>query len=385
MEFMDLARQQQKIRMSLLRRIEQVLDHGKYILGPEVSELEEELRARTGANNVVSCASGTDALVLILRAAGIGPGDAVFVPGFTFVATAEAVVSVGATPVFVDVDEQTYNLDVEHLRRRLDLVRRDEKVTPGTPAHLRPRAVIAVDLFGLPADYDELVPFCEREELLLIGDGAQSFGARVHAQSPLGFLEFAATSFFPTKPLGCFGDGGAVFCADDESASVIRSLRAHGQGRDKYDHVRHGDNSRLDTLQAAVLLEKLSVFNEELAARRELSSFYTTHLENLSPDLVVPGASGEVESAWALYTIRVRNRTEFRETLSQAGVPTFVYYPTGIHLQPAYAELGYRGGSLPVTEHLCREVVSLPMHAYLTDEERNLVVSTVKKALLRAT
>lgn len=385
MEFIDLARQQRKIRANLMRRIEQVLDHGKYIMGPEVSELEEELRARTGANNVVSCASGTDALVLILRAAGIGPGDAVFVPAFTFVATAEAVVTVGAMPIFIDVDERTYNLDVDHLSQQLDLVRRGERVSPGTPDRLRPKAVIAVDLFGLPADYDRLVPLCRTQELLLIGDGAQSFGASVHGQSPLGFLQFAATSFFPAKPLGGFGDGGAVFCADDESAGVMRSLRVHGQGIDKYDNVQHGYNSRLDTIQAAILLEKLGIFDEELLAKRELSSFYTTHLGKLSPALVVPTTGAGTESACALYTIRVQNRSRFCESLSQAGVPTFVYYRTGLHLQSAYSDLTYAAGSLPVTERLCQEVVSLPMHAYLTVEERDLVVSTVENALSTAT
>lgn len=385
MQFIDLEKQQRLIRADILRRIEQVLDHGQYILGPEVSELESELGARTGAKHVIGCSSGTDALVLILRAAGIGPGDAVFIPSFTFVATAEAVVTVGAVPVFVDVDERTYNISPNHLEHQVGALQKGQPISLGTPAGLRPAAVIAVDLFGCPADYDRLMPYCADQGLILIGDGAQSFGAKHNGRSPFGTLKYASTSFFPAKPLGGYGDGGAVFCADDESAHVIRSLLVHGKGEDKYDNVRHGYNCRLDTLQAAILLEKLRIFDEELEVKRRLADFYSTQFRNLSSRLSVPEPHPLASSAWALYTIKVSEREPFLESLKSSGIPVAVYYPKGIHEQPAYSYLGYPQGSLPVTERLCSRVVSLPMHAYLTTDDQQAIVSAVNKALSRVT
>jgi dTDP-4-amino-4,6-dideoxygalactose transaminase len=320
-----------------------------------------------------------------LRAAGIGPGHAVFVPSFTFVASAEAIVTVGATPVFVDVDDHTYNLSVDHLQQQLDHLRGEKIVSSGTPKNLRPSAVLAVDLFGYPADYDRLIPFCDHQELTLIGDGAQSFGATLNRRSTFGMLDYACTSFFPAKPLGGYGDGGAVFCSSDESASVIRSLLVHGKGKDKYDNVRHGYNSRLDTLQAAILLEKLQIFDEELEAKRRIAQFYSTELAGSSPRLSVPEIQPRASSPWAQYTIRVENRDHFVKSLKASGIPCAVYYPKGIHQQTAYANLDYQAGSLPVTERLCQEVVSLPMHAYLTNQDQQTIVSAVRKALSETT
>lgn len=364
--FVDLAAQTRRLRGVLDARIAAVLDHGRYILGPEVAELEAALAAFLGARHVVGVASGTAALQIALMAEGIGRGDAVFLPAFTFTATAEAVLAVGAEPVFVDVDAATCLIDVDDLARRLETVKRAGRA--------RPRAILAVDLYGLPADYARLGPLALREGLVLIADGAQSCGAslggrRVGALSPV-----TALSFFPSKPLGCFGDGGALVTDDDERAALYRSIRAHGAGAAKDDIVRLGMNGRLDTLQAAVLLAKLTVFEDELRARERIAQRYD---RALGGRVGLPGRRPGAASAWACYTITLDRRDHARAQLAEAGIPTMVYYPVPMHLQPAFAAWGGGAGSLPACEALAGRVLSLPMHPYLDESTVDRIAGAV--------
>ena len=353
---LDLAAQRRAIGPVMDQRIAAVLDHGKFISGPEVQELEETLAARAGVRHVVSCGNGTDALQLVLMAWGIGPGDAVFVPSFTFTATAEVVSLLGATPIFCDVREDTYNLDVASLESSTDAVLAEGRLCP--------RAVIPVDLFGLPADYPAIHTVAERHGLRVLADAAQSFGATLDGK-PVGSLaEATATSFFPAKPLGCFGDGGAVFTDDDALAEVLRSLRVHGKGSDKYDTVRVGINSRLDTLQAAVLLAKLEVFDAEIEARHTAAERYIDGLTGLA------GVDTPLRqhSAWAQFTIRVSHPTLARDTLAarlrDRGIPTAIYYPRALHDQPAYSSDDLMV-DCPRSRQLADSVLSLPMHPHL--------------------
>jgi dTDP-4-amino-4,6-dideoxygalactose transaminase len=342
-----------------------VLEHGKFIMGPEVAELETRLGALAGARHAISCASGTDALALVLMAWGIGPGDAVFVPSFTFVATAEVVAWVGATPVFVDVLPDTFNMDPASL----------ESAIGATPGHgLTPRAVIPVDLFGQPADYGRLLPVAARHGLKVLADTAQGFGASLHGKPTGNFGEATATSFFPAKPLGCYGDGGAVFTDDDASAETIRSIRIHGQGRDKYENVRIGINGRLDTLQAAILLEKLAVFADEIAARGRVAGRYHAGLAEVA---VVPALMEGATSVWAQYTVRLADRERVAAALKAAGVPTAIYYPIPLHRQQGYAHYPAAPGGLPVSERLAGEVLSLPMHPYLEEATQERIIAAL--------
>lgn len=370
---LDLDAQRRAIGPVMEERIARVLDHGKFILGPEVQELEEVLAERAGVGHVVSCANGTDALQLILMAWGIGPGDAVFVPSFTFTATAEVVALLGAIPVFCDVREDTFNLDIESLERAIQAVLGDGRLTP--------RAIIPVDLFGLPADYSAVAAVAARHDLRVLGDAAQSFGAHRGA-TPVGALaEATATSFFPAKPLGCYGDGGAVFTDDAGLAELLRSIRVHGKGTDKYDTVRIGVNSRLDTLQAAILLAKLTVFDAEISARQEVAIRYSEGL----------GAIGSVHtplrdvSAWAQYTVRVDHpalsRDDIAGRLAKAGVPTAVYYPRALHDQPAYADADRKGEGCATSTALASSVLSLPMHPYLDVASCERVIEAVVAAV----
>ena len=368
----DLQAQYARLKPSIDDRIAAVLAHGQFIMGPEVAMLEEQLARGAACRHAVGVASGTDALLIPLMAAGVGPGDAVFVPSFTFTATAEVVLMVGATPVFVDVDARTYNIDVAQLEREIDR-------TVAADA-LRPRAIVAVDLFGLPADYDSLRSIAERHALLLIADAAQSYGA-VTPTGPVGSLApITATSFFPAKPLGAYGDGGAIFTHDDALADVMRSIRQHGKGREKYDIARTGVNSRLDTLQAAILLAKLEAFDDEIAARNRIAGKYNERLRNL---VVTPAPPDGTASAWAQYTIQVDSRDAVAAKLKSAGVPCAVYYPRPMHLQPAYRKFGSGPGSLPVSERLCDHVLSLPIHPDLTDAAVERVCETLA-ATIRA-
>ncbi len=367
--FVDLAAQYQRLKSQIDARIQVVLDHGRYIMGPEVAELEAALCEFAGCKHAIAVSSGTDALVMALMAEGVGPGDAVFLPAFTFTASAEVILLVGAQPVFVDVDEKTFNLDLEHLRSMIKKVE-DE-------GELRAKAIVPVDLFGLPADFAAINALAGEHGLFVIDDAAQSFGGQIGEVRVGTLAPVTTTSFFPAKPLGCYGDGGAIFTNDSERADLLRSIRAHGKGEGKYDIVRVGVNGRLDTLQAAILLPKLAVLAEELAARERLANRYDA---KLSGAVTTPARQAGKTSAWAQYSILLDDRDRVMAAMGEAGIPTAVYYPLPMHLQPAYAEFGDGEGSLPVSESLCRRIMSLPMHPYLDEATSDRVC----KALLEA-
>ncbi len=369
-DFAGLKAQYARIKPEVARRIQTVLDHGQFILGPEVAEMEAALAKRAGAKHCVGVSSGTDALIMALMAEGIGTGDAVFVPSFTFTASAEVALLLGATPVFVEVDPRTFNIDTADLDRRVGEVIREGK--------LLPRAVIAVDLFGQPADYGTLENLCRRHALFLIADAAQSYGAKLGNRAVGALAPATAASFFPAKPLGAYGDGGALLTDDDERAAHYKSIRAHGKGSDKYDIVRLGLNARLDTLQAAILMAKLTIFDDELAAREKLARFYDSRLKDV---VEIPRRVPDSMSAWAQYCILVNNRDEVAKRLKEAGVPTAVYYPLPMHLQTAYARFGQGPGSLPVSEQLSQRILALPMNPYLDAEGAEHVCAAVRRAV----
>ena len=372
MQFIDLKAQYSAIRDKVDRRIAAVLEHGGYIMGPEIAELESRLSAYCGVKHAVSCANGTDALVLALRALGIGPGDAVFTTPFTFFATAEAIILAGARPVFADIDPRTFNLNPGALEQA---IRRTEE-----EGKFRPRAVITVDLFGLPADYDAIEPLCERHGLDLVDDAAQGFGGEIRQRRAGAFGRVATTSFFPAKPLGCYGDGGAIFTDDDEIAAILRSLRVHGKGDDKYDNVRIGTNSRLDTLQAAILLEKLAIFPVELSQRQAVADRYRQALPNgISAPFVPEGYL----SSWAQYSVLAPSEPERRRIMGElatASIPTMIYYAKPLHLQSALDDLGYRSGDFPVAEDVSSRIFSLPMSPYLTTADQDRVLAALHQA-----
>jgi dTDP-4-amino-4,6-dideoxygalactose transaminase len=369
--FIDVAAQRRRLGRSVDEAIARVLGHCQFILGPEVRALEVKLSEFCGARHVVTCASGTDAMVMVLMARGIGPGDAVICPSFTFTATAEVVVLVGATPVFADVEEGSFNLDPASLQQACAAARE---------AGLRPKAVIPVDLFGQPADYNRIIPIAERENLFVLDDAAQAFGA-TYKNRRIGVLAPAtATSFFPAKPLSCYGDGGAVITDDDELAQVIRSLRVHGEGRGKYDCVRIGLNGRLDTIQAAVLMEKLKIFPEEILARERIARRYSTGLADVA---TVPRLAPGSTSVWAQYTIRLPSgrRDGLAAALKMEGIPTAIHYPVPLHRQQPYQRFPIAAGGAPVSERLAEEVISLPMHAYLDQTTQDRIIDAVRRAL----
>jgi dTDP-4-amino-4,6-dideoxygalactose transaminase len=365
--FVDLAAQQSRLQPELGAAMQRVLDHGRYIMGPEVDELEEALCRLTGAAHTVTCASGTDALFMALMALGVGPGDAVFVPSFTFAATAETVALLGATPVFVDIGAD-YTIDAESLRAAVD--------ADGSP--LRPVGVIPVDLFGQPADYVQIREIAEARSLWVLADAAQSVGGSLGEQ-PVGSLApLTTTSFFPAKPLGCYGDGGAIFTDDAATADVLRSIRVHGQGDDQYDNVRLGITGRLDTLQAAVLLVKLTVFADELQRRNEVAARYDELLRDVVEVPVVrPGA----RTAWAVYTVLTDERDRLQQGLADRGIPSAVYYPRGVHEQSAYQRYPRAPGGLALTERVARRVISLPMHPYLEPDHQAVIAEAVREIL----
>ena len=370
--FVDLKAQYAHLKPAIDQGIQRVLEHGQFIMGPEVAELEAALASHAGVRHAVGLSSGTDALLVPLLAAGIGAGDAVFLPSFTFTATAEMVLLAGATPVFIDVNEQTFNIDPEDLDRNINSV--------AAAGQLTPRAIIAVDLFGLPADYDAINMIAARHDLLVIGDAAQSFGAASAGRMVGTLAPVTATSFFPAKPLGGYGDGGALFTDNDEWAALYRSVRSHGAGKDKYDIARLGLNARLDTLQAAILLVKLEAFPGELAARRELADYYDTRL---SQYVTTPHRVADMSSSWAQYTIQCDDREAMRAALTNQGIPTAIYYPRPMHLQPAYAGYGPGVGGLPVSEALAKKVLSLPMHPYLPEDTAERICNAVIEAVTR--
>jgi len=369
--FIDVGAQRRRLGTAIDEAVGRVLTHCQFINGPEVTELEQKLGAFTGARHVVACASGTDALLMVLMAKGVGPGDAVLCPSFTFCATGESVALTGATPVFVDVDAVTFNMDVASLKRGLAAARR---------AGLRPKGVTVVDLFGQSADHDAVAAVAEAEGLFVLDDAAQAFGATYKGKRLGGIGNTMATSFFPAKPLGCYGDGGAIFTDDDTLAETLRSIRVHGQGTDKYDNVRLGLTARLDTIQAAVLLQKLTIFEDEIAARNAVAERYTRGLGNI---VTVPRLAPGCTSVWAQYTIRLPNgdRDGFASALKAKGVPTMVYYPKSMHQQAAYQHYPVADGGLPVSEALSGDVISLPMHAYLDEADQDRVIAAVHEAL----
>jgi len=370
--FIDIGAQRRRLGKSIDEAVGRVLAHCQFINGPEVTRLEADLADFSGAKHVVSCASGTDALLMVLMARGIGAGDAVFCPSFTFCATGEAVALTGATPVFVDVDEATFNMDAASLKRG---------IATATRAGLKPRAVIPVDLFGQSADHDGIGEIADAEAMFVLDDAAQGFGASYKGRRLGTFGLATATSFFPAKPLGCFGDGGAIFTDDAELAQTLRSIRVHGQGSDKYDNVRLGLTGRLDTLQAAVLIEKLKIFEDEIAARDKVADRYARGLGNM---VGVPRLAGGSSSVWAQYTIRLPNgvdRDGFAAALKSQGIPTAIYYPKSMHQQTAYRDFPVADGGLPASERLSRDVISLPMHAYLDEPTQQRIIATVRGAL----
>ncbi len=367
--FIDIAAQRRRLGPAVEEAVARVLAHCQFINGPEVAALEAALSAYCGAKHVVTCASGTDALIMVLMAKGVGRGDAVLCPSFTFCATGEAVALTGATLVFCDVDEATFNIDAASLKRGIATAKR---------LGLKPRGVIPVDLFGQSADHDEVFAIAVAEGMFVLDDAAQAFGASYKGRRLGGMGVITATSFFPAKPLGCYGDGGAIFTDDAALAEVLRSIRVHGQGSDKYDNVRLGLTGRLDTIQAAVLIEKLKIFDDEIAARNKIAERYAHGLGNV---VTVPRLAEGHTSIWAQYTIRLPEGTDrdaFAAALKAQGVPTAIYYPKSMHQQTAYKDYPIADGGLPVSERLSADVISLPMHAYLDEASQDRVIAAVR-------
>lgn len=372
MQFIDLAAQQARIKDRIDTRIQAVLAHGAYIMGPEVKEFEAGLAAFSGVKHALGCANGTDALQLAAMALGLKAGDAVFCPTFTFAATAEIVPVFGAVPVFVDVQEASFNMDAASLERAIAEAKRQG---------LRPTGIIPVDLFGLPADYDAIEAIAEREGLWIIADSAQGYGAVYKGRRTGSIGTIATTSFFPAKPLGCYGDGGAVFTDDDDLARLLDSLRVHGKGSDKYDNARIGLNSRLDTLQAAILLEKLAIYPDEIERRQVVAERYRAGLSNV---IATPAVPDDCLSVWAQYTLKAEDaaqRDRLMAALKDAGIPSVIYYPRPLHTQTAYAGFVNDPAGLPVAESLADRVFSLPMHPYLTEADQDRVIDAIRAAV----
>ncbi len=371
MQFRDLKKQYEVLKPSIDTAIQEVISNTSFISGPQVAELEQQLAAFAGRKYCITCGNGTDALSMALMALDIKEGDAVFVPDFTFFATGEVVSFEGATPVFVDVDGDTFNMDPAKLEEAIQAVLEEGRLTP--------KLIIPVDLFGLPANYEEIGSIADKYGLKILEDGAQGFGGNINGKRACSFGKISATSFFPAKPLGCYGDGGAIFTDDDEIASYLESIRVHGKGSYKYENVRIGWNSRLDTLQAAVLLPKLKAFQEyELSRVNEAAKQYTEQLNGVAKTPVIPEG---YYSSWAQYTIQLKNREErdgLQGYLKEKGIPTMIYYPIPMHQQKAFENL-LLYQKCPVTEKLCQTVLALPMHPYLQAEEQKLITDSIKK------
>ena len=366
MEFLDLKTQQNRIRKPLEKRFSAILDHGAYIMGPEVHELEEKLADYCGVKHAISCSSGTDALLIPLMAWGIGPGDAVFTTPFTYVATAEVIALLGATPVFVDVYDSTFNIDCEKLEIAIQDIIKDGQLTP--------KIIIPVDLFGVPARYRVIEDIANKYDLKVIEDAAQSFGGSINNQKVGTFGDIAATSFYPAKPLGCYGDGGAIFTNNDDLADRCKAIRIHGTSSDKYNSEVIGLNGRLDSIQAAVLLEKLTIFDDELSMRNEVNDYYRQYLNNAQ---YIPK---NYHSAHALFSVTLghnHKREEMIGRLHERKIPTVVYYKYPIHLMAGFKYLGYMHGDFPVSEHLSSTIVSLPMHPYLNHDDIDIIIETL--------
>ena len=367
MQFIDLGAQRARIRDRLRAAIDSVVDDGRYILGPQVAEFEKKIAAYVGTRHAVACANGTDALLLPLYAHGIGPGDAVFVPSFTFAATAEVVALAKAEPVFVDVDANTYNIDIASLEAAIAMVKKEGR--------LKPKAIIPVDLFGLAADYDAIMKIAAREDLLVVEDAAQSIGGRADGTMCGAFGHIAGTSFYPAKPLGCYGDGGAMFTNDDALAEKLRSFAFHGKGETQYDNIHIGINSRLDTLQAAILIEKLAILEDEMEARRRVAQRYA---EGLGDVVKAAGNPGEGRSAWAQYAIETPKRDGLKAHLQEKGIPSVIYYVKPLHSQVAYRDFPRTPTGLTVSETLPGRILCLPMHPYLSEADQDLIIETIR-------
>jgi UDP-2-acetamido-2-deoxy-ribo-hexuluronate aminotransferase len=369
MQFIDLATQQKRIRPQIEDRIKRILDHGQYILGPEIREIEEKLAAYVGVPYAVSVASGTDALLMPLMAEKVGPGDAVFTSTFTFIATAGAIALTGATPVFVDIDSETFNIDPVRLEETIGKTVAAKKLTP--------RGIIPVDLFGQPADYEAIQAIADNYKLFVLEDAAQSFGASQNGKKAGALVRVAATSFFPAKPLGCYGDGGMIFTDDKNIYEQLLSIRVHGQGADKYTNVRVGINGRMDSLQAAVLLAKMTIFPDEIELRQQVAANYDRLLAGaVKTPQILPGNI----SAWAQYSVLHTRRDDLIKKLRENNIPTAIYYPIPLHLQQAFADLGGRQGDFPVAEKIAGEIFSLPMHPYLESESQKTLAEIIKKS-----
>ena len=368
MQFIDLKAQQRLIRKKINKRIKKVLDHGKYIMGPEVDELEERLSSYVNIKHCISCSSGTDALLIPLMAMNIGPGDAVITTPFTYIATAEVIALVGATPIFCDIYDRTFNINPEGLQKAYD---------KATSKDLKPKAIMPVDLFGLPARYRLIEKFAEENDLKIIEDAAQGFGGKINEKKAGSFGDVAGTSFFPAKPLGCYGDGGAIFTNDDELAYKMKSIRVHGGGVDKYENLRLGINGRLDTIQAAILLEKIKIFDTELNMRNRAADYYTQNINNLFTPPLVPD---KYYSSWAQYSVVLSesiNRDELMEELNKNNIPSMVYYKIPNHLQKGYFQFGNQKGDFEVTEDISKRILSLPLHPYLNEILQDKVLNVL--------
>ena len=384
MDFIDLATQQKRIHKKLNSNIQKVLRHGQYIMGPEIAELERQLASYVGVKHALSCASGTDALLMALLALQIGPGDAVFTTPFTFVATAEVVSLLGATPVFVDIDPRTFNIDPLKLEQAIQALKSGDASLHPLPfcrrlSPLNPKCIIPVDLFGLPADYDAIQAVAGKYGLAVVEDAAQSFGGEYKGRKAGSLAPLGCTSFFPAKPFGAYGDGGMCFTDDDTLDEALRSIRVHGQGRDKYENVRIGINGRLDTLQAAILLAKFEIFPEEVELRQKVAARYTQLLAG-HPALKTPAIPAGYKSAWAQYSVLAADqasRKALMETLGSKGLPTAIYYPKPLHRQSAFAGLGYQAEAFPVSEDCASRIFSLPMHPYLQIQDQECIVAAL--------
>ena len=368
MQFIDLKSQQKLIRKKIDQRIKNILDHGQYIMGPEVDELEEKLADYVGVKHCITCSSGTDALLIPLMAMGIGPGDAVITTPFTYIATAEVIALVGATPIFCDIYDKTFNINPEQLQKAYDLA---------ISKNLTPKAIMPVDLFGLPARYRLIEKFAKDNDLKVIEDAAQGFGGDINEKKAGSFGDVAGTSFFPAKPLGCYGDGGAIFTNDDELTYKNKSIRVHGGGNDKYENVRLGINGRLDTLQAAILLEKIEIFDAELKMRNRAADYYT---QNINKMFISPHLPDKYYSSWAQYSIvlpKGSNRDTIIEKLKENGIPSMVYYKIPVHLQSGYKKYGYTKGDFPVCEEISERILSIPMHPYLKRNDQDKIINAL--------
>ncbi len=374
-QFIDLKAQYNLLKSEIDSNIQKVLEHGKYIMGPEVGEIEALLAEYVGVKHCISCSNGTDALLMPLMAWGIGKGDAVFVTDFTFIATAEVVDMLGAVPVFVDIDPKTFNIDPVKLEEAIEKVKKEGKLIP--------KVIIPVDLFGLPADYEKIESVAKNHGIRILEDAAQGFGGAIKGRRAGSFGDVASTSFFPAKPLGCYGDGGAIFTNDDEMAAKLKSIRVHGKGTDKYDNVITGLNARLDTIQAAILISKFKAFRDyELDARNKNAAKYTMLLKD---KIITPFIPEGYLSSWAQYSVIAKSteeRTKIMNSLKEADIPSMIYYQKPMHSQSVYAGLGYQAGDFPISENICGRIFSLPMHPYLEDESIEMIAKIINENIL---